>query len=284
MTLRGGVAPLGRSYLARLALLLTAALGVQPSAALASSASEEPAVATGMEVRPIPAASYRSFYTPAQEPDQSVARFELDARPVTNAEFLAFVQTDARWRRSQVSRLRADAEYLAHWGSDAELGPDSPPDAPVVFVSWFAAQAYCRAAGKRLPSEAEWEVAARADETRADASTDPVFRSRILDWYGRLQTGAPRQRVGAGAPNVFGVHDLHGLVWEWVLDWNASLVSDDDRARADRESARFCGAAAADALDTADYATFMRFALRSSLEASYTLHHLGFRCARDAAR
>ena len=258
------------------ALLLLALLGSQPSAPPPDAASGQ---VEGM--RPIPRSSYRSLYTPKGEGAQEVAPFVLDVHSVTNAEFLAFVQHEPRWSRSRAREPWADSGYLAHWQSDLELGPDAAPQAPVVFVSWFAAQAYCRAAGKRLPSEAEWEVAARADETRADASRDPIFRRRILTWYARPDAGAPRQRVGGGAANVFGIHDLHGLVWEWVLDWNASLVSTEDRARAEQEAARFCGAAAAQARETGDYAAFMRFALRSSLEAGYTLHHLGFRCARD---
>jgi formylglycine-generating enzyme required for sulfatase activity len=262
-------------------LLLLLLLGPYASAA-GTASSEGSAAAAAM--RAIPRSSYRSLFAPEREGAQDVAAFELDVEPVRNAEFLAFLVREPRWRRSRASPPWADDRYLAHWSGDLALGPGAPADAPVVFVSWFAAEAYCRAAGKRLPSEAEWEVAARADETRADASRDPIFRRRILDWYSRPEPGAPLRRAGGGPANVFGVRDLHGLIWEWVLDWNASLASADARTRVEREAARFCGAAAAQARETGDYAAFMRFMLRSSLEASYALHHLGFRCARDVGR
>ncbi len=219
------------------------------------------------------------FYGSEQRRAVEVAPFELDVHAVTNAEMLAFVRRDPRWRRSEVPRLFADERYLEHWAGDVALGPDAHPDQPVVNVSWFAARAYCEARGARLPTELEWEIAARADETRADAHADPRFAARILEWYSHPARELPS--VMQREPNVFGVYDLHGLIWEWVEDFNASMVSADDRARLEDQSSRFCGAGAINAADTTDYATFMRYAFRSSLRASYTVRNLGFRCARS---
>ena len=114
-----------------------------------------------------------------------VADFQIDVRQATNAEFLAFVTKHPEWRRSQVKRLFADKGYLSKWQGDAELGPNAPPEAPVVCVSWFAARAFLKAAGKRLPSVDEWEYVARADADSIDANEDPAFKARILDWYSR---------------------------------------------------------------------------------------------------
>ena len=126
---------------------------------------------------------------------------------------------------------------------------------PVVQVSWFAAQAYCEARGARLPTTAEWELAAQADEKRADASLDPEFRRLILDWYSRPATGA-LEPAGSGRKNFWGVRGLHGLVWEWVLDFNSELQNDDGRGGGDAQQSRFCGAAALSARDAGDYAAF----------------------------
>lgn len=73
---------------------------------------------------------------------------------------------------------------------------------------------------------------------------------------------------------------MHGLVWEWTLDFNSALVSGESRADAALERSLYCGAGASGAADFADYAAFMRFAHRASLEARYTSAGLGFRCAR----
>ncbi len=209
-----------------------------------------------------------------------VRPFLLDRYPVTNAGFLAFVRTHLEWRRSRVSRLFADASYLHHWRGDLDPGPNAPANSPVVYVSWFAARAYAAAQGGRLPTVAEWEFTAAADETRRDASRDARFLTRVREWYAR-PAGQVLPAVGRTFRNVWGVEDLHGLVWEWTLDFNSALVSGESRADGSLDGSLFCGAGAAGAADFADYAAFMRFAYRASLEARYTTAQLGFRVAYD---
>jgi len=227
----------------------------------------------------------RLAYPVAGEPEVvTVPAFLLDARPVTNGDLLAFVSAVPKWRRGAIAGVYADARYLAHWADPLEPGDggSSRADQPVTHVSWYAAKAYCAWRGRRLPSEREWELAASADETRPDARGDPAFTERVLAWYSR-PTPAILPRAGAGAANVWGVRDLHGGVWEWVYDFNSTLVTGDNRDRGNVDKSMFCGAGAIGAKDVSDYATFMRFAFRSSLEARFTTRNLGFRCARDAA-
>jgi sulfatase modifying factor 1 len=233
-------------------------------------------------MRALRGATYVPFYRLASLPTVTVRDFFLDAEPVTNAQYLAFVRAHPTWARGAVRRLFADAQYLAHWASPDALGPDALPDQPVTRVSWFAARAYCRSVGKRLPTEAEWEYAARASATAADAPRDPATVARILAWYGRGGS-APLGRVGQSPPNFWGVSDLHGLMWEWVEDFNSALVVTDSRDNAGPGASRFCGAASLGARDTGDYAAFMRYAFRQSLRGGYTVHNLGFRCASDLA-
>lgn len=231
------------------------------------------------ETARVPGGAIVPFYGSEQRQPVDVAPFELDVHPVTNAEMLAFVRRNPRWRRSEAPRIVADERYLSHWAGDVSLGPDVRPDQPVVNVSWFAARAYCEAQGGRLPTELEWEIAARADETRVDAHDDPRFTARILEWYSH--PSRELRDVMKREPNAFRIYDLHGLIWEWVEDFNASMVSADDRARMEDQASRFCGAGSLNVADTTDYATFMRYAFRSSLRASYTVRNLGFRCARS---
>jgi sulfatase modifying factor 1 len=209
-----------------------------------------------------------------------VAAFLMDRTPVTVEAWLGFVRSNARWQRDRVSRLFADEGYLGDWAGPLEPGPGIDPQAPVTQVSWFAARAYCEARGARLPTELEWEFAASADERRADARDEPAFVERILGWYA-ARTPARLPSVGRDAANLWGVRDLHGLVWEWVLDFNAAMVTGDSREGGAADGMRFCGASALGARDARDYASFMRAAFRSSLEARFTTRNLGFRCARD---
>ncbi len=209
-----------------------------------------------------------------------VAAFELDLEPVTNAEFLAFVRLHPEWRRGSVNPLLADRGYLGRWAGGETLGQAAPDRAPVVEVSWFAARAYCDARGARLPTEAEWELAAAASATAKDGREDPAYLQEILSWYGSPSPEVLPE-VGGRPANAWGVRDLHGLVWEWVEDFNATLASVDNRSDKDPDRGLYCGGGAAAAAAKDDYAAFMRVAFRSSLSANYTTSNLGFRCARD---
>ena len=209
-----------------------------------------------------------------------VAPFELQTRPVTNAEYAAFVKANPDWARGRAPAIFADGRYLALWAGPAEPGPAHPPRQPVVQVSWFAAQAYCEAQGGRLPTWAEWEYASAADETRADARADPRWRERILAWYA-VPSSRPLPEVGQTPVDVHGVQDLHGLVWEWVDDYAAMLVSPDNRTQGDPDNLQFCGAGALSMDDRENYAVLMRVAMLSALQARDTTKNLGFRCARD---
>ena len=130
-----------------------------------------------------------------------IAPFALMRRPVTNAEFLDFVRTHPQWQRGKVAPVFAEARYLSHWAGPTTLGDNALPDRPVVWVSWFAADAYCDSIGARLPNWNEWEYAAAADETRRDARQDPAWRERILGWYSR-PSNTVLPRVGLQAPNA----------------------------------------------------------------------------------
>jgi len=227
-------------------------------------------------IRPEPAAlpggRYQAVTARKEAPAVTVAPYRLDRQPVTNAAFLAFIREDSAWRRDRVTALAADGGYLAAWSEPLALGPNAAPRAPVVGVSWFAARAYCAARGGRLPTEAEWVLAAAASPRERDGRRDPAWRQTVLDWYARPNP-ATLPDVGRGRPNVWGLSDLHGLVWEWVNDFGASILVGDE--------ARLCGGGANGAIDPLDYPAFLRAAFRSSLEGRTTTSNLGFRCAYD---
>ncbi len=253
-------------------LLLTALLIAMPLAVLAGSM----ALYAGL-----PGGVFKSVlkYEDAKQ-GVRIAPFALMRRPVTNAEFLAFVQANPQWRRDQVASVLAEPRYLSHWESATSLGPRALPQQPVTQVSWFAASAYCESLDARLPTWSEWEYAAAADETRRDARRDPAWRERILAWYSK-PSNQPLPRAGLQMPNVYGIQDLHGLVWEWTEDYSSLLVSADNRDQGDPDKTQFCGAGALSMDDRENYAVMMRVAMLSSLGGRDTTANLGFRCARS---
>ena len=243
--------------------------------ALACLAGASGAEARETETALVGAGVYKPLFpaSPSQK-EIAVAAFRMDRTPATNGQFFAFVAAHPEWRRDRVSRLFAEAGYLAHWQSADALGANVDADAPVVNVSWFAARAYCGARGMRLPTESEWERAAAASRDRADGGSDPAWRAELLALYTR-PSPARLPRVGSSAPSFWGLYDLHGVIWEWVLDFGSAAAA----LASDSTQLRFCGAGAAGASDASDFPAFERVALRSSLRANYTIHDLGFRCA-----
>jgi len=239
-----------------------------------------PSTAAPADMALVAAGVYRPAFRAATEPKEVPVRaFYLDKLPVTTGEYLEFVRANPRWRRSQVKPIFADRFYLKDWAGDLEPGANAPLDTPVTCVSWFAAKAFAQWKGRRLPTVAEWEYAASASPARPDGENDQAFKREVLEWYSTSGSGKTL-RVGASRANYWGVHDLHGLVWEWVQDFNSALASDDSRGGgADRQF--FCGAGAQGAANVDDFPAFMRYGFRSSLKADYCVHNLGFRCAKD---
>lgn len=223
-----------------------------------------------------------SRYIPLYGRDSTVVEvkdFEMDVYPVTNSQFISFVKQYPEWQKSKVKRIFADESYLHHWKSDVELDPDENQDSPVTYISWFAAKAYCECQGKRLPTIDEWEYVAMADQTVPDARIKESYNQQILSWYEAPKTY--RKSVGKTPENYWGIYDMHGLVWEWTLDFNSVLISGESRKDVDKDSNLFCGSAAIGATDLMNYAAFMRYAFRGSIKARYAIKNLGFRCAKD---
>jgi formylglycine-generating enzyme len=220
----------------------------------------------------LPKGEYLPFYpikakerSPEKTPVQ-VERFWMDELPVTNSEFLDFVKENHRWQKSEVKHIFADSHYLENWKSDLELSKKAPSRSPVVFVSWFAAKAFCESRGKSLPSTDQWEYAAY-DEGK----NEKQVQQRALDWFSRPNDKV-LSNVGGTAKNGFGVYDLQGLIWEWTGDFNSPLGGGDNA---------FCGNSALGASKPSDYVSYMRYAFRSSLKGNYTIGNLGFRCVRS---
>jgi len=229
----------------------------------------------------IPGGEFRSVIPESESDNQiAVAGFLMQETPVTNAEFMRFVLHHPEWQRGRAVSLFVDDQYLSTWASPISLGPASRPQQPVTQVSWFAADAYCEWQNARLPEWYEWEYVAAANEIKADARKLPEWRQEILSWYSHAG-GRVIGDVGDGPANYYQIFDTHGLVWEWVDDFNAFLVTGDNREQGGADTLQFCGAGAITMEEKENYAVLMRVAMLSALEAKYTTRNLSFRCARS---
>jgi formylglycine-generating enzyme required for sulfatase activity len=247
--------------------------------------------------------------------------FYLDTFPVTNRQFAEFVQatgyvTEAErfhWSFVFEGHLRhrpAVAESAIHppklhwWlkidGADwrhpegPESNLDARPNHPVVQVSWNDAEAYAKWANKRLPTEAEWEFAARGalEQKRFPWGDDltPEGRHLCNIWQGDFPTldlaedgyDAPAP-VDAFPPNGYGLYSITGNTWEWCSDW----FSPDFHLMATRENPVGPNAGAGKSmrggsyLCHASYCNRYRVAARTQNTPDSATTNIGFRCAMD---
>ncbi len=154
-----------------------------------------------------------------------VDAFYMDKYEVTNLEYQQFVLANPRWGKDRIDKRFHGGGYLLDWnGNDY---PDGKSDHPVTHVSWYAAMAYAGWVGKRLPTEAEWEYAARGGLAgKKYPGGDTIDPGRAN--YGR--NVGDTTAVGKYLPNGYGLYDMAGNVWEWCLDeYNADFYFNSPR-------------------------------------------------------
>jgi sulfatase modifying factor 1 len=227
----------------------------------------------------IPDGVYQPFFREPGEVDHKITSFWIDRDPVSRSDFSAFLIRNPELAKAKISRRLADSTYLELWSgqSDNSAGGGKSADdtnLPVTSVSWFVARRFCSEKKGRLPRISEWEYAAEIQS--------PAALALISEWYAMPASaeGLP-PTISSGKRNKLGVRGMHGLVWEWVEDFASVIIQGDSRSENDTDKQLFCAAGALSARDASEYATFMRFAFRSSLRADSTARTLGFRCVYD---
>lgn len=157
-----------------------------------------------------------------------VDAFYMDIYEVTNAQYKQFVNANPQWGKDRIPSNYHDGNYLKHWSGNTY--PTDKEKHPVRHVSWYAAMAYAQWAGKRLPTEAEWEKAARGGligkkypwGNKIDSTKASYDKSRFLP----TRTAA----VGVYPANGYGLYDMAGNVWEWCLDaYDSDFYEDSPR-------------------------------------------------------
>ena len=139
--------------------------------------------------------------------------FHIDRYEVTNAQYKKFIDANPQWQKNRIPEKYHDGDYLKHWN-----GNNYPPDKgnhPVVYVSWYAAMAYGEWRGKRLPTEAEWEKAARGVRYGRDYAWGDSLDPSKANYGEEIGDTTP---VGTYDMNGYGLYDMTGNVWEWCLD------------------------------------------------------------------
>ena len=194
---------------------------VEPVAPVEEEASEEMPTPEGMVLIPAGEFQMGSNNEEAENNEQPVHTVHLDAfymdkYEVTNAQFKAFVDANPQWQKYQIDDKFHDGTYLYHWdGTNYPAWPTGQADHPVRYVSWYAALAYAQWAGKRLPTEAEWEYAARG---RLTGQTYPWGNTITHADANYDKSSDETTPVGAYAANGYGLYDMVGNVAEWCLD------------------------------------------------------------------
>ena len=166
----------------------------------------------------------RDIETPAHT--VTVDDFEMSKYEITNqqyADFMNEIGANSDGSYNGTEYLDMDAIDIQINYSDGQFVAESGKENyPVIKVTWYGAKAFCEHYGGRLPTEAEWEFAARGGNSASDPATEYAGSNTIdeVAWYSGNCSSS--QEVGTKSPNELGLYDMSGNVWNWCNDWYGS--------------------------------------------------------------
>lgn len=205
--------------------------------------------------------------------------FYIDRFEVTQGQYRKFLSDAVKSNHRHCDRDEPAAKDHTPSMETWHPGDSAAAPLPVVGVDWYDAAAYCGWAGKRLPTEAEWEKAARGTDERTYPWGDKWDRVRANSYENGKKSSVPIGSYASGA-SPFGVEEMAGNVWEWVRDWYAPRYYLDS-AKEDPPGPGAGDARVVRGGSSLSDARGLRSAGRDSNDPTGRYNNFGFRCAQD---
>ncbi len=215
-----------------------------------------------------------------------VNSFFMNQYPITNEEFCKFLNEVGNQKEEGVYWYNIESKYSAIeevWGKYVVI--PGYEDHPVVNVNWYGAVAYAKWKNLRLPTEAEWEYAARGGLEQKRYPFGDEISHDLANYWGKegRDIWDMTSPVGYFPPNGYGLYDMAGNVWEWCLDWydeNYYKISPYENPKGP-EKGKFKVLRGG----SWHYLPFyLRCAYRDCADPKIHVNDVGFRCVKDVKK